>query len=181
MIDRHTAVTRCYPVPGQMWPRELCWLYDTVSQSTSHVEVGVYCGRSLMASVAGMRPGSLALAVDLEHTETSWVRDVLSATIREIARCNTEIEIQTEFSNSIQAARSAMQHGKRFDSVFIDGDHEYESVVADITEWKPLVLPGGILCGHDYSTAFPGVMDAVNELCPGFEVVPSTRIWFLRM
>jgi hypothetical protein len=35
------------------------------------------------------------------------------------------------------------------DLVFIDGDHRFEAVKADIMSWFPKVRAGGILCGHD--------------------------------
>jgi predicted O-methyltransferase YrrM len=37
------------------------------------------------------------------------------------------------------------------DFVFIDGDHRYEAVKDDCERYWPLILPGGILCGHDYT------------------------------
>lgn len=49
------------------------------------------------------------------------------------------------------------------DIVFIDGDHSYEAVFADIRAWWPKVRLGGILCGHDYPhRRFPGVRRAVD-------------------
>jgi len=50
--------------------------------------------------------------------------------------------------------------------LFIDGDHAYESVKHDITHYAPRVVPGGVLAFHDYGTGWPGVTQAVNELCP---------------
>jgi hypothetical protein len=55
------------------------------------------------------------------------------------------------------------------DFVFIDADHLYEGVRADIAAWRPKVKPGGYLSGHDYHPgAFEGVVRAVDELCAGF-------------
>jgi len=36
-----------------------------------------------------------------------------------------------------------------FDLVYIDGAHDYESVISDIANASELVRPGGILCGDD--------------------------------
>ena len=52
------------------------------------------------------------------------------------------------------------------DLVFIDADHRYEAAAADIAAWAAHVRPGGILCGHDYWPAWPGVMQAVDESGP---------------
>jgi len=50
------------------------------------------------------------------------------------------------------------------DFVFIDAQHDYDSVKRDISLWQPKVKTGGILSGHDYNPKFPGVVKAVNEL-----------------
>jgi predicted O-methyltransferase YrrM len=49
------------------------------------------------------------------------------------------------------------------DFVYIDGNHDYEHVKADIEHYYPLVRSGGIIGGHDFRDSFPGVMRAVNE------------------
>ncbi len=54
------------------------------------------------------------------------------------------------------------------DFVFIDGNHLYENVVADITAWWPKVRRGGLMTGHDYAvygdaTGKWGVKRAVDE------------------
>ena len=66
--------------------------------------------------------------------------------------------------------------GMKFDMVFIDGDHSYEAVKADIMGAKCNLAEGGILCGHDYP--FPGVMRAVSELIPA-RGVQGTDIWYM--
>ncbi|MEZ6127140.1 MAG: class I SAM-dependent methyltransferase [Planctomycetaceae bacterium] len=54
------------------------------------------------------------------------------------------------------------------DFVFIDGNHLYENVCADIQAWWPKVRIGGLLTGHDYGvygdrTEHWGVSRAVDE------------------
>lgn len=46
--------------------------------------------------------------------------------------------------------------------VYLDGDHRYTAVEADIAAWAGVVAPGGVLAGHDYSLDFPGVMLAAR-------------------
>ena len=50
------------------------------------------------------------------------------------------------------------------DFVFIDAQHDYDSVKRDIELWKPKVKPGGLLSGHDYQPRFDRVIRAVDEL-----------------
>ena len=54
------------------------------------------------------------------------------------------------------------------DFVYIDGRHDYESVLADLESWWPKLRPGGIFAGHDYLNGrLPngefGVRRAVDE------------------
>ena len=52
-----------------------------------------------------------------------------------------------------------------FDFVFIDGNHGYDWVKADIEAWWPKVCAGGLCAGHDYGTkpTERGVKRAVDE------------------
>ena len=50
---------------------------------------------------------------------------------------------------SVEAAKIQAELGRRFDFAFIDGDHTYEAVKADIAAWWSLVDSGGLLAGHD--------------------------------
>ncbi len=49
--------------------------------------------------------------------------------------------------------------------LFIDGDHDHESVARDFLAWSPKVVPGGIVAFHDYRKArfLEGVTKFVDE------------------
>jgi len=59
------------------------------------------------------------------------------------------------------------------DAVFIDADHSYEAVKLDIQNWMPKVRKGGILAGHDYNSAWMGVVRAVDEIFPEAQKIES--------
>lgn len=64
------------------------------------------------------------------------------------------------------------------DFVFIDGNHEYEHVLEDITEWTKKVKPGGIVAGHDYKidpVNNYGVIQAIQEYTEKNHIAP----WFI--
>lgn len=51
------------------------------------------------------------------------------------------------------------------DFIYIDGDHSYEGVKLDINNARNKIKTGGLICGHDYTSRFQGVIDAVDEFC----------------
>lgn len=65
------------------------------------------------------------------------------------------------------------------DFVYIDGDHCFESCVADIAGWIKKIRPGGIIAGHDYvrhkGNARIQVMQAVQGYTDAWQIKP----WFL--
>jgi predicted O-methyltransferase YrrM len=89
------------------------------------------------------------------------------------------------------------------DMVFIDGDHRYEGVKADILGWMPKLKKDGVMSGHDFDQAAMivnpryidakkdqdrdaatgihcGVAWAVNELFSSFhrDTAPTCTIWW---
>jgi Methyltransferase domain len=93
------------------------------------------------------------------------------------------------------AAAGAFEHAS-VDAVFLDADHSYEAVSADIAAWWPIVRPGGWLGGHDYRHRdkrfdFTGVDRAVDQFAArvGLPVefddedgggIPLGAVWFVR-
>lgn len=180
MLTREEVIKFCYQIPGQMWPVELGWLYDTFQHSKSHAEIGTYCGRSLFASAYGM---SSAEVVSVDNygkcgtfsVDADWVESVKSATFKKF---HSNINLKVLSFYSTDAATTCFKDGKRFDSIFIDACHEYAECKADIEAWMPMLNPGGIMAGHDYWTQNVGVIEAVNEVLAGkFYVATNTRIW----
>lgn len=55
--------------------------------------------------------------------------------------------------------------------LFIDGDHDYPVVKADIANWTPKIVPGGVVAFHDYAPTkknlieheLEGVRRAIDE------------------
>jgi predicted O-methyltransferase YrrM len=66
------------------------------------------------------------------------------------------------------------------DFCFIDADHSYASVQADLRAWWPKIRPGGVIAGHDYrqeASWLIGVTKAVHDYFgvrdAGHPAVPS--------
>ena len=54
------------------------------------------------------------------------------------------------------------------DFVYLDDDHSYEALSAEIPVYEQKVRKGGILSGHDYNMAYPGVIKAVNDYAAAY-------------
>ena len=65
------------------------------------------------------------------------------------------------------------------DFVYIDGDHCFEAVVADISMWLPKVRKGGIISGDDYFRSKGNARMHVVEAVQGYTKAWSIRPWFV--
>ena len=69
-------------------------------------------------------------------------------------------------ATSVEAAK--LYNDRSLDFIFIDANHSYEFVKADIGAWLPKLKKGGYIGGHDYDWA--GVKKAVDEFfCDGLQ------------
>ena len=71
---------------------------------------------------------------------------------------------------------SSVWVNKPLDFVYIDGNHEYSYVEADIRAWWQHLRPGGLMVCHDYGV-FTGVTQAVEKHLPGFKTAGRTLAW----
>lgn len=160
---------------------ELAWLAEGASGRQIVGEVGSYKGKS-----------AKALAWQNHYVGTpDWKGPVkvhcfdrFQDHTEEACRQNLHAEIGFGFVDllpveSEQGAAIIARTSIRFDLFFIDASHEKHDVLRDIGLWKPLVKPGGILCGHDYCPwdgERNGVSLAVREALPG-HCNPVDSIW----
>ncbi len=160
-------------IDGWMSTAELLWLAEQAQQHRRIVEVGSWLGRSAVA-LADNCPGWV-YCVDLWDGNLApgisgggWATETCYAAFKANVAGRQVIPLRM---TSLEAARQ-LRH-KHFDVIFIDADHSYEAVKADIEAWRPLLVPGGLLCGHDFSEQFDGVRRAVRELLPGYRLGPG--------
>jgi methyltransferase family protein len=162
---------------GWMSPTELTWLGEQAATMDSVVEIGSLHGRSAYA-LAKACPGPV-YCIDPWDDEHDLCYDSFLR------------NVSLPFPNVVPIRGRSPQVLDTFfhvapdmiDMVFIDGDHEYESVIADINAWTPLTRK--LICGHDYQNedgGYPGVAKAVDEIFDGrVEVAPDTAIWTVRL
>ncbi len=67
------------------------------------------------------------------------------------------------------------------DAVYVDAVHTYEDTLAAIHRWQPKVWACGMLCGHDCSNHFPGVVRAIIEAVGTPDRVFADTSWLVTL
>lgn len=139
-------------------------IYRAVPVGGKTAEIGVYRGRSICSVADIIKEQNIeVLAVDLFQP---YLGD--PATDRYERFLETAVQFGIINNLNVQEAHSLdaaeFVPDRSLDFVFIDGDHGYLSVKADIEKWAKKIRPGGFLGGHDYGTdGNYGVIEAVVE------------------
>ncbi len=94
-----------------------------------------------------------------------------------LEQCGVKDHVRVAKSDSVAMSRTFADAS--LDFVFIDGDHSYPAVCADIDAWLPKIKPGGWIGGHDYDRI--GVERAVLERFDRREVLNiPPRSWLVQ-
>ena len=142
---------------------ELEWLHDTALNMNTVIEVGSFKGRSTTALLRGCK--GIVFTVDPWYRNPDAYREFIY---------NTEEFIHLVIIK-MPSLRAATIFTAPVDMVFIDANHEYESIKGDIEAWLPKTKK--IICGHDYGDPLsPGVKRAVDETFDDVRWVNS--IWY---
>ena len=94
-----------------------------------------------------------------QHTQQKW--DALYA---EAVKCIQKAGGKNRIMRVTSKWAAKVTDDDSLDFVFIDADHSCAMVKQDIELWSPKIHVGGLLCGHDYGKAQPGVRRAVHEV-----------------
>lgn len=145
---------------------EKCTLYWLVRRSppgrTIAVEAGSYLGASSLFIASALKArgkGSLLYCVD------TWLNDAMSEGSMDTFaafKSNTSGHagvIRPLRGNSLDMAKG---FAEPIDFLFIDGDHSYDGVKADVDAWFPKLKPGATVVFHDIGWA-EGVQRVVRE------------------
>jgi len=181
-------------VDAEQSPAERRWLWElarNVRPGGVWVEIGTkYGGSSRIVGTAN--PKMQVYTVDT-HNDKEWRkhgRKRQSGYVKQLDGVNNVLPL-TGVSSKMVPALAQLQGRARaeFDVVFIDGDHSYEGVVADIEAYMPYVRDGGMLCGHDYyregdvyfGEFHGGMRRGVDEALARFGYRPFIyeRIWYV--
>lgn len=143
------------------------------------VEIGTDHGKYAEQLCYGIE-GLKLLCVDpwVAYTEGVEVhtQEEMDQIYEEVKKRLSPYECILEKTTSMEMAQRVKDNS--LDFVFIDGNHRYDYVLEDITEWTKKVKPGGIVAGHDYKidpVNNYGVIEAINKYTKDNHICP----WFI--
>lgn len=145
-------------------------LNQIIDISLPAVEVGVAEGYFSQDMLAWGLPklfmvdfwGTIQQAGDASNPQ-SWHEKNLSDAMERVKKYGDKAVILRGFS----VAMAEQVQDNSLGLVYIDCDHSYKGVMADINAWLPKLIEGGIMAFHDYENRAYGVKAAVQEFCNG--------------
>lgn len=121
----------------------------------SYLEIGAAAGGTTFLFNYYFRPEDIVLIDDNRHPK-AHVRHYILQDIK-----YTEIIGDSHAPGTVDVLAAL---GLKFDIVFIDGDHSYPGVKADVKIYREFLKPDGFLIFHDSAVPEFGVKDVVAEL-----------------
>lgn len=144
------------------------WFYNEIAEklktNDTVVEIGTFRGVSI--EYLNLKLLSLGKICNIYCIDN--YKGVSNYPVNDFSYCKYEALDRLKFYRNISIINFASDKAANLfddnsiDFIFIDGDHEYENVYKDIISWLPKA--NNIIAGHDYSSLFPGVMRAVDEV-----------------
>ena len=127
------------------------------------VEIGCWEGKSttfmaekIKNSVRNIKFFAVDLWEDYDQKELKWKAN-FDSFLKNIEPLKDYINVIK--ADSVEAAKQFEDHSVDF--IFIDGNHQYEFVKADIQAWFPKLKKDGVIAGHDHD--WEDVKRAVKE------------------
>ncbi|MGU3495490.1 class I SAM-dependent methyltransferase [Xanthobacteraceae bacterium A53D] len=171
-------------VPGWLEPAEALLLHDLAARQHRLgrcVELGSYQGRSALALASALPAGESLLCVDTfagsaEHQPgqayfnpatltADGAVSTLSAFHRHVRAAGLTERVETWVMPTTTAA-------SRFSGsvalLFVDADHSYAAIVADVEAWRPHLAPDAVLVLHDVGDWEGPTRHAADLLAAGF-------------
>lgn len=138
-------------------------------------EIGVALGRNAIQMIEELDIAKLYLVDPFQHyvqnAQVFHPEEKFDEIVAGLDAAKGQTELVWMPMTSTDASR--LVEDNSLDFVYIDGNHAYEFVRADIRAWWPKIKIGGHIGGHDYGHHdVPGVKKAVDEL---FKVTDNNK------
>lgn len=183
IVDLERLASISLSIPGMVTPQSGQMLYALCAMQTVSgdvVEIGSWQGRSSSFLARATRESRNGQFYAIDHfrgnvgKEDSYVvgkedlSDLKSNFLGNMKKLNLESSVKLLDMPNSEAAVNFQPNQIRF--LFIDGDHTAEGVSKDIELFFPKLCSGAIVVFDDFSTAFPGLVQVLNNLIETKEI-----------
>ena len=138
---------------------QLYYLARSLPQKAVCVEIGSYIGASSLIIGKALTKRSTLYCVD------TWENDAMTEgnwdTFKVFTK-NTKSVKNRIIPIKLNSVNAAQNFNNEIDFLFIDGDHSYEGVKADVDAWFKKLKSNGIIVMHDISWA-EGVIKVIED------------------
>jgi predicted O-methyltransferase YrrM len=154
-------------IDGLLFEEESDLLYSSAKNCQGKgviVEIGSWKGKSAVCLALGSKAGSNVMVYCVDpHQDTPThkhfgVKRTYADFIENIKIAGVD-DIVLPITKTSKEAAGAFNEPIEF--LFIDGEHDFESVKSDVELWFPKVIDGGIIAFHDYSAS--GVYKVIKK------------------
>ena len=129
--------------------------------SGAHLEIGTAAGGTLkeLMRCYSDRQRPRFVVVD----PMTYFPDQLSIVRRNLASAGLDADtVDFRRGKSWPQFQASERANESYSFIFVDGSHKIHHVTEDLA-WARLLEPGGLICFHDYSPQFEGVVQAVDR------------------
>jgi hypothetical protein len=137
-------------------------------------EVGVYKGQYARQMLDTLNPAQLVLIDPWGQISDGTYADYPNNDVIEWDRIAARVinglgaRPNVTVMRTLSLLASASFPDAHFDFIYVDANHSYEAVKADLAAWLPKVKPGGFIGGHDIDRreVRRAVMEVIGHLSP---------------
>jgi hypothetical protein len=145
-------------------------------------ELGVWDGRTLGRLLANTMAHIIAVDAWVDQGEYTgkdrhgniWDHQTHRQKVEDLA---AEYEGRVTIYDEMTVTAARYVEDASLDFIFIDADHSYEGVMADIEAWESKVRPGGWVMGHDIN--WNSVRSAVLDSYGGTYWIGPDNVWWV--
>lgn len=149
---------------SEMTPQELAGLKQWIQsgrRAGRHLEIGTAAGGTLCFMMKCFEEGERPSFSVVDTM--SYFADQFSLVQKNLSQHGLKPEaVEFRVMTSDEAFAKAEAAGDRFSFILVDASHKIRHVMNDL-RWLRLLEPGGLVCFHDYSPAFKGVVWPVDR------------------
>lgn len=183
IVDLERLASISLSIPGMVTPQSGKMLYALCAMQAASgdvVEIGSWQGRSSSFLARATRESRNGKFFAIDHfqgnagKEQSYVvdkedlSDLKANYLTNMKRLGLESSVNLLNMPNLEAAAHFQKNQIRF--LFIDGDHTADGVSRDIELFFPKLCSGAIVVFDDFSTAFPGLVQVINNFLDSKEV-----------